>query len=350
MWTPRALQPLHQLIGITNPSTGTFGIEIELESPNFFPDRPPAGWRHVRESSLRGNGLEYITDGPTNDPFKSVNNLAQCLKAFRTTVSFSQRGSTHIHLNMLHDPAINVYGYWIVFSIVEPVLFRLFASGRNGNLFCLPVCDTGDYTVVAGRWLDWLLYPHNHQTYERKYASLNLDPVRTFGSVECRIFPPTLDPELVSQWCHTLSSIREMVRSNGECSFLDFIWNAKSNPEDFVLTLIPSYKGSAHQLILEVEQGCDNAFELARILENEKKVVQEKWKKFTEKKSVPGPGDGPYDALLHNALSEAVSRLRGNSNVLRPPTDWNLITVESAPTEQYEPEPFEDEFREDEQF
>lgn len=194
---------------------GDLGIEIEAEGRPGA-SNPGQRWEHNRISlnknpqfwaikedhSLR-NGLEYVSKGPV-----PVDKLEDALAEwvlytdgtdFRTN---SIRTSVHYHVNV-SDLTINqvlaaIVGYWLV----ETPLVDTQGPTRVGNLFCLRVSDA-DFLVndlISSLETDPVPLLGAALNDNVKYAALNLNTVRRFGSLEFRFNKGTTDPKEIIQW------------------------------------------------------------------------------------------------------------------------------------------------------
>lgn len=257
---------LSKLLG-THLLPGDVGIELEIEGLHL--PRQVTGWsRHV-ENSLRGaNGRviqggedledtpqEYVTNGPIQiDSVPTVlNQLIQKLKKTPVMVNLTQRASTHIHLNMAAETVSTLFNFIIVFTVAEPVLLRLCGPLRNGNLFCLPSYETGEMpqyiqkirntvTAIAVKEKitpDHALYIRQTWPSRGKYAALNLDPLKTLGSVECRCFPNSIDPNEINNWATWLVRMRTMAREMSVTDLRQFLDGAYNNPMGFLSKIFP---------------------------------------------------------------------------------------------------------------
>jgi hypothetical protein len=194
-------------------TAGDVGVELEIEGVNL--PMEVKGWVPHEERSLRGEAREFVTHGAvTLDELRNrMVHLNRQLTRKGTTVNLTGRASTHVHLNMQRETMRTVFGTIFVATIAEPVLLSLCGPGRNGNLFCLPSFETGDLTQAVRAWVVGMLdYPVSdygaHAWRARgKYASLNTDPLTTWGSIEFRCFPNTIDVDEVvryATWCTRL--------------------------------------------------------------------------------------------------------------------------------------------------
>jgi hypothetical protein len=238
-----------------------FGVEIELEGVRITTNI--RGWAEHKEGSLRGEGVEYVTKGAVSEKAlrSSMEQLQKTLTGGDRVVYKSQRTSTHIHLNMTRQSLWDVYGYIIAFTAVEPLLIHLAAAERDGNLFCMPSYDTGDMGREFARVLtnDPIRGLSN---FRQKYAALNVLPIAQFGTVECRVFPSSIDPDEVCQWAGWLKNIRTHVE--GVDNFLQFVNQVRTMPEQLAWAVFDRPLERNHLDL--VRWGCEQAYEMARVL------------------------------------------------------------------------------------
>jgi hypothetical protein len=192
---------------------GDVGIELEIEGRRLPRDPQPSGWIVKEENSLRGECAEYVTKGSLE--LKSVQGRVKVLNlAFAKVggeVIPSDRCSTHIHLNMQNKTFRTFFGTLLVFTICEPVLLRLCGEKRNGNLFCMPSYETGDLHTFMSNQARYLKNGSVYDWYTRgKYAAMCTDHVVTFGTLEARCFPLSVDPDQISTWATWLCRMRDV--------------------------------------------------------------------------------------------------------------------------------------------
>lgn len=218
---------MYELLGSPDRS-GDIGVEIEVEGENLPVE--VAGWDVKAEGSLRGRkGRPVAREGGPDTPREyvlprplSVKSVAQRMQSLWVEltrgdgriVRLTSRASTHLHINMSHRTLHDFLGFLLIYQAIEPMLLRLCGEERNGNLFCVPLYESGDIPHLASRWVKALnaqdIYHLQHYWPRGKYASLNLDPLRTYGSLEVRCFPNTITPADVVKWATWLTNIREL--------------------------------------------------------------------------------------------------------------------------------------------
>lgn len=221
---------------------GDVGIELEIEGENL--PKQAAGWNVHVDPSLRGAGSrlisveedlpdtprEYVTAGaiPFSDVSGSCSYLHGLLSRKGTVVRLTPRASTHFHVNMQQYTLRDVWGFLMVYTIVEPVLLRLCGPLRNGNLFCIPCTESGDLPDYIGKCYQAIetglfrYFPsENAHTHRGKYAALNVDPLNRLGTLEIRCFPNEYNPAVITKWAGWLANIRAFAKNWPAASYSD---------------------------------------------------------------------------------------------------------------------------------
>jgi hypothetical protein len=212
--------------------SGDIGVELEIEGENL--PRNVTGWIRKTEGSLRGHGgrivnpgedqpdtpQEYVSNGPVlyGSLLGHLERLCFRLVSQGSSVILTPRASTHLHLNMAQETLETYVNFIVLFSIAEPTLLRICGPQRNGNLFCMPSYETGELPAYMSRLEDALSAPsleYVRQSWPKrgKYACLNIDPISTFGSVEVRSFPNSINPGEIFEWATYLMRLRDMSRN-----------------------------------------------------------------------------------------------------------------------------------------
>jgi hypothetical protein len=235
------------------PTPGDIAVEIELEGMNLPKSVP--GWNIHSENSLRGdkgrtiNPNEDLPDTPREYVTAGVATLAKLrtdLTALNTRLSMPEvayritpRASTHFHVNMSQELLRNVFGYYLVFSAIEPVLLKFCGAEREGNLFCIPIYESGDLPQHVEQCLTSfdngpMYWPGENHRQRGKYASLNTDPLSRQGSLEVRCFPNSIDTEQIMTWAQWLVNIRTIASSWGMTDYSDLLDHISENKTAFL--------------------------------------------------------------------------------------------------------------------
>jgi hypothetical protein len=114
-----------QVIGLTKPKTGVYGIEVEVESKTGRMARldvPVKGWTRVPEGSVR-NGLEYISRKPKTKEQrkKDLELLYKHLKSAPVDWE-SHRTSIHVHINVSDMTMLGLLKYMTAYFLLENLI------------------------------------------------------------------------------------------------------------------------------------------------------------------------------------------------------------------------------------
>lgn len=250
---------------------GHFGLEIEIEGQNWPAEEIPGWCPHIDNSVP--NGMEFATEMPHDIP-GIISMMEELHKAFakaKTQTRLSYRASTHLHYNVQSCRFIDVIGFVILFTLIEPVFLRLCGPDRDGNLFCLPSYDTGDFHLYFSQLLRHVMNLDETNFPPRgKYASLNLSPLEYQGSVEFRVFPSTLDIHRVVQWCEWIERIMGIVKAQDDLTFRELYLTMKHEPMKILNKIFNpvELESACHPTLVYdlVGVGNQNGHELRRVL------------------------------------------------------------------------------------
>ena len=270
------IEVLHQAadrgeIPFINPygEESKFGIEIELEGSDF-PNSPARGWNVHNEGSLRGESREYVTRGPASfgGVHRLMTDLRHSFKDSGADLKKTYRASTHIHYNVQNKTLDRILKSIIRFVCFEPLVVELCGAERNGNLFCLPTYDCGD-TVLwlndfisksSGKSKSTVAYNHLRRG---KYAALNTDPLTQFGTLECRVFPTTVDTRNIIKWCTWLDNILGVDKG----SITEYVKSLAKDTDTEVLRIFEDVSDMPVHMKSLIGFGVEQAWPLAVIYE-----------------------------------------------------------------------------------
>lgn len=194
---------------------GHVGIELELEwsrglRPEFDRLQMAFSTQHLsmHEDGSLNNGLEVVTipfDITTVKSREAVRHqFAQGLEMTRP--DFSERASTHVHVNVARYTHLQLLNVVTALWIVENVLFQFCTEERRNNHFCIGFSDTG---VLVERIVDAIRngqFPRVDQD-NGKYSAVNIGRVYDIGTVEIRIRECLLDADEIISWALMLNTI-----------------------------------------------------------------------------------------------------------------------------------------------
>jgi Putative amidoligase enzyme len=226
-----------------------FGVEIENEltsremSPDFLKLLEDYGWARTADGSLRGNGYEFISPPSSKtellDFFKKMTPVAKKLRW-----SYSRRTSVHIHINVADLTFEQLYSFIALYYIFEGLLYETTQEVRKDNTFCVSRSMESKAMLLYLLQNKELLENLPKDEGEMKYASLNIHPLRRFGTVECRIFHTTFDYKDFKLWLDFFNALKVFVMK--PCTLTDvkqlFIDLA---PEEFTRAILGKETGDA---------------------------------------------------------------------------------------------------------
>lgn len=189
----------------------SIGIEVELE--NISRDRVEDGkrWRIYGEEGSIIRGVEFISDPiwgtGIRDALEELDTMLAGLDPY-----VSQRGSVHVHLNMLDMETSALAHLLTLYIMYEPALFRLHDNwNRVQSPFCFPVQSS----IQAQKGIALLLKdlsknrPVINGSYiGTKYVALNPNNLRSLGTLEFRHMGATTDMQAISNWVDTLLTLK----------------------------------------------------------------------------------------------------------------------------------------------
>lgn len=214
----------------------SFSLEIEAEFTRNTDSIPPKDWQVKADHSLRGHGLEYITrePGTVKETAQKVKELLE-LDQFRY-YSESHRTSTHVHYNIQNYTLEELVCLILLYYVCEPQLTSFAGEEREGNLFCLRLCDA----EVCGEAFyhvyneEWMSLSGNFDRF--KYAALNIANVSKLGTIEFRQLRGTNDPSLILRWVRMIESLASF-RALHVKSINDFQNKVLNNPMKVVVDI-----------------------------------------------------------------------------------------------------------------
>lgn len=210
------------------------GIELEYEGVTGVFDTP-VGWKTTHDYSLRAGGMEFVSrplkDTELDTKVRRVVNAAKQGGAKATI-----RCGLHVHVNVTHLTWHQMYKFITLYTLLEPTLFKEFAAGRENSHFCVPTwCNTSltECLYVDGQrlrsgitipgvtranWAAAAAYlrgkdmpgsrPKLTMLQTPKYAALNMNSLKQFGTLEFRQAPSTLAYTTIVRWAKLLLRIQ----------------------------------------------------------------------------------------------------------------------------------------------
>ena len=190
---------------------GEVGIEIEVEGKNIpTQDDLTTWWTVKQDGSLRGESAEYVHSDPVTRAHvsASLHYLAQAFTDKGSTVDMSYRTSVHVHINQQTLTMKQLLIEMILYYMYEEVLTDFCGSDRVGNKFCLRARDAED--VISRIYNSYRNNDYGAMNEEHiKYAAMNINALRRFGSLEFRAMRGTIDPNLITTWVFLLLRLKD---------------------------------------------------------------------------------------------------------------------------------------------
>jgi hypothetical protein len=197
---------------------GDVGIEIETEGRNLWHPEGSLVWKAEQDGSLRGENLEYIFKKPLpiNDVRAAMQELNNGFEARGSKLDYSFRTSVHVHVNVGQLEFDALLAFMYAYLVLERVLTRYCGEERLGNRFCLRYEDAEGLSEAVG-----LLMKHGANALREipqdqyRYAAMNIDSLRKYGSLEFRAMRGTNDEDIVSNWAQVLVNLRDYAEALG---------------------------------------------------------------------------------------------------------------------------------------
>jgi hypothetical protein len=201
------------------------GIEIEMEGvyKSFTSGLWQYLWSPRSDGSLRNGGIEVVSI-----PIKGVW-IRRALKLIYATIKgvvFSNRTSIHIHLDVRALTQKQLTALILVYLAVESLLYKFVGKDRDQNIYCVPLYTT---TLVKSL-VDWVNKSLDKVNMgHHRYAGLNLDSLRKFGTLEFRHLHGTNDTTKVVNWINLIFKIKQYAMRNDLTYIIDTITALNTN-------------------------------------------------------------------------------------------------------------------------
>ncbi len=248
------------------------GIELEIEyaggygcDMNFF--------GATEDRSLRNGGVEFVSKPLRVDVL--ITKLDEFFKTNAPLVvpdTYSDRTSTHVHMNVQDYTPENLKTLLLFYSLVETSLFKFVGNYRQENIYCVPLNETlilqnlSDTVtrILDGRTRAWY-----------KYTALNLLPVIRYGTVEFRHMHGTNDIQKLKVWLSTLSNLITVSKNTALKDCVSSIRSLTKGENKLFNTLLPHF--SYHEYGQLFEKSLTYAkYALCSELKSLSKILEEK--------------------------------------------------------------------------
>lgn len=186
---------------------GMIGIEIEVE--NIRNSVPLAAyWDMKEDGSLRNHGKEFVSV-----PLQ-IKQVQLALEHLYTNLlktnapDFSNRTSTHIHVNCRDLTQDQIFNFVLLYAIFEKHFFQVAGTRRMNSIFCVPLFRTNQMST-----LNEVIYSCSPNWH--KYCGINLLPLfqnsvtQGYGTIEFRHLYGTKDVNEILHWINDIMCLRK---------------------------------------------------------------------------------------------------------------------------------------------
>lgn len=191
------------------------GLEIEVEHVDrLLWSKVGPGWSVCKDGSLREGGFEFVTRLGTrlhhipgylndlNEGWAAKATEAEQAAGYGPVIPyFSERTSTHVHLDCRMLGEDNLRSLIMLYTVFERGLFNLCSPNREFNVFAVPLNNIAledysslDLKSMANQW--------------SRYSALNLHALDAYGTVEFRHMHGTADKKVILPWMFMLAHMR----------------------------------------------------------------------------------------------------------------------------------------------
>ncbi len=195
------------------PNVFMCGVEHEVENLdrqsgiNSYKKSPLWDGLKFEEDGSLNNGTEVIT--PPGCVVDQVDFHSRLHKdADWTGERFSERTSTHVHVNM-HDFTIEqTISLVKMYSFLEPYFFAFVGKERESNIHCVPLWATHMMRKLGNQSLEISVEQWH------KYTALNIKPLSTLKTIEFRHLFGTTDTNVFASWLTLLEALHNWARED----------------------------------------------------------------------------------------------------------------------------------------
>lgn len=198
------------------------GLEIETENVGYGVDYTALInklWQVKEDGSLRGRAYEFVSlPCPIGQLIPELEEF--WAKTRFTEENYTDRCSIHVHTNITDMTTPQVTSLFLVYSVVEDVLFEFvnhhkakndYGYSRDTNLYCVPWSQCRmNHSLAQNMFMDASFAFKAWQ----KYTALNILPARSIGTLEWRHMHGTADMEKITKWLNLIGSIMRYAKQN----------------------------------------------------------------------------------------------------------------------------------------
>ena len=186
-------------------SSVAIGIEVEMENFNnsagTLTGVHTTFWMFKPDGSLRNNGMEAVSIPVQGEWIRTA---LKTLWAVIKDVSFSARTSIHIHLDVRALTQKQLTCLLLVYLSVESLLYKFVGKDRHDSIYCVPLYTTTLVNALVD-FVNKSIYKHGFA--QNRYAGLNLDALKKFGTLEFRQLHGTHDLNKIMTWINLIFKI-----------------------------------------------------------------------------------------------------------------------------------------------
>jgi hypothetical protein len=304
------------------------GIELEIEGCRRGVDTLGGLLNQHEDGSLRNNGVEAVT---CPMKMKFVEDLLHRFFTENeiTERNYSDRCSTHVHVNVQDMTMEQVRSIALVYQTVERLLFHAFiGEERENNIYCVPWYQAG-FTVAV---MEKLALDANQIRHWVKYTALNMLPIREKGTIEFRHLKGTCDVEHIMTWLNLIGSIVKYGSNTAydDVAKLIMEMNTVSNYEMFIRSVFGEY---AHVLMASPNYQNILAFGVVDsklLLVKTKKQAANKYEDFVAHYEYRGPAEGvqiDFEAQPQPAIQPLENYLQRYAELMRMGREAEALNV-----------------------
>jgi hypothetical protein len=175
----------------------------------------PVGWDRTEDHSLRNEGAEYITPGPTMGE-DLISLLFEFEKWAREQhVSSSFRTSTHVHIDFSQqrDTLFTIHDFLMGYYLLEEAYFGFADPSRSASGYCFAFSDTDFELLTILR----AQTPEQLSTVLgsiQRYYGCNPAALAVHGTIEFRHLPLIIEADVVIQWINMILRLKKFVMDN----------------------------------------------------------------------------------------------------------------------------------------
>ena len=248
---------------MTTIYTRKVGVEIEVE--NVIPNEGLANlnfWDVQEDPSLRNNGLELVSNGPTTPAnfLRAMAELKEITPTHLAEADLSDRCSVHVHVDVTDFTTEQLYTLCLLYTIFERPIY-LASGNRWSNKYCVPVQASAYLQEAIAR------LPHQKEVVssEYRYGGINLNALIKFNSVEFRHHVATLDTAVLTRWVVGLRHFVEMSKQYNSTTILSLI-SEDSYTEVAAVLFTPGFFSSINYKHIRAGLKCAEGIHLTHLL------------------------------------------------------------------------------------